>query len=216
MPAAKERLSQLLALVAERRWTPLARELAALALDWPNDYPPTMRSPVMALLEWAARECDMGTRTEIAAHMGGHPELPLSLLNELYLAAPAPLRREILMRNELERDDSEAEEPADAETLLRAARNGCRDFAAMLGGIADIPRAVAQAILSDTSGEPLAVLCRGAGFDRATFSAIVVLRGCRGVSLTVFDTVPEHAAHRLMRHWRAHHVTPHFQAAAAE
>jgi hypothetical protein len=214
MSAAKERLSQLLVLAAERRWTTLARELAELALDWPQQYPPSMRPPVLALLEWAARECDDGTRTEIAARMGGHPELPLSLLNELYLSAPAPLRREILLRNELDRDDGKAGATADAEALLRAARNGVRDFAGTLSGAAEIPRETAQAILSDVSGEPLAVLCRGVGFDRATFSAIAVLRGCRDLPLTVFDTVPDRAARRLMRHWRKQHVMP--QVAAAE
>ena len=215
MPAAKERLSQLLALVAERRWTALAHELARLVLDWPDDYPPSMRPPVLALLEWAARECDAGTRAEIAALMGGHPDLPLSLLNELYLAAPAPLRREILMRNELESDGDEADAAVDAEALLHAARNGTRDFAGMLGGIAAIPRAVAQAVLTDASGEPLAVLCRGAGLDRATFSAVALLRGCRGLPLSVFDTVPEHAAHRIMRHWRKPAEHPHHVLATA-
>ena len=205
MPSAKERLGQLLALAAERRWTALARELAELALDWPADYPQSMRVPVLALLEWAARECDEGSRAEIVAHMGGHPELPLRLLNGLYLAAPAPLRREILMRNELERDDDETGPPADPAALLSAARNGTRDFAGTLSATCAIAKTTAQAILSDASGEALAVLCRGAGLDRATFSALALLRGPHDMPLSVFDTVPDHAAHRLIRHWRVDH-----------
>jgi hypothetical protein len=216
MPSAKERLGQLLALAAERRWTALARELSELVLEWPADYPQSMHAPVLALLERAARECDDGTRAELAAHMGGHPELPLRLLNELYLAAPAPLRREILMRNELERDGDESGPPAELATLLLAARNGTRDFAGMLSTTLAIPRETAQAILRDTSGEPLAVLCRGVGFDRAMFSAIALLQGSDGLSLSVFDSVPDHAAHRLTRQWRSHHVAPHFEATAAE
>ena len=210
MPSAKERLGQLLTLAAERRWTALARELSELVLDWPSDYPQSMRGPVLALLERAARECDGGTRAELAAHMADHPELPLRLLNELYLAAPAPLRREILMRNELERDGDEFGPPGDAPKLLCAARNGTRDFAGALSATVAIPRATAETILCDTSGEPLAVLCRGSGFDRATFSAVALLRGPRGLDLSVFDTVPDHAAHRLTRHWRAHteHTLP--------
>ena len=37
-------------------------------------------------------------------------------------------------------------------------------------------------------GEPLAVLCRGVGLDRASFSAIALLRGAAGLPLAVFDT----------------------------
>jgi hypothetical protein len=177
-------------------------------LDWPADYPEAMRDPVLALLERAARECDEAARSQIAARMGGHSELPLNLLNELYLAAPAPLRREILMRNELESGDDAADAAVDGETLLLVARNGTRDFAGALSEAAAIPRTTAEAILSDASGEALAVLCRGAGLDRATFSAVAVLRGARELPLSVFDTVAEHAAHRLLRYWRAHGEHP--------
>lgn len=215
MPA-KDRLGQLLALAAERRWTALAREVTALVVDWPREFPQAMRAPVLALFELAARECDEATRAEIAGKLGGHPELPLHLLNELYLAAPAPLRREILMRNQLERETASPEAPADANTLIAAARNGTRDFAGALSAVCAIPRDIAQAILSDASGEPLAVLCRGAGLERATFSAIAVLRGPRGLPLSVFETVPDGAARRLTQLWRTHHVAQPGHAQAAE
>jgi hypothetical protein len=207
MAAAKERLDQLLKLAAERRWPVLARELTDLVLAWPQDYPPAMRAPVMALLEAALRQSDETTRAELAARMGGHPELPLRLLNTLYLDAPAPLRREILMRNELEAG-GEDETPADAAGLLAAARNGTRDFAGALGRSAAIPRDVAQAILGEASGEALAVLCRGTGLDRATFSAVALLRGVQDMPLGVFDSVPDHAAARLVHDWRAHNEAP--------
>jgi len=206
MPGAKQHLDELLALAAERRWTALARELASLVLDWPQEYPAAMRAPVLALFERALRECDEAARAEIAPRMGGRPDLPLKLLNELYLAAPAPLRREILMRNELERDGGAAGAPADAALLLRAARNGGRGFAAALSGVCAVPNDIAEAILADKSGEPLAVLCRGAGLDRAIFSSIAILRAPQDVPLNVYDTVPEHAARRLTGQWRSYHA----------
>jgi hypothetical protein len=214
MAAAKERLDQLLKLAAERRWPVLARELTDLALAWPQEYPGAMQVPVLALLQAALRQSDEATRTELAARMGGHPELPLRLLNLVYLVAPSPLRREILMRNELEAD-GEDEAPADAAGLLAAARNGTRDFASALERSAAIPRPTAEAILQDASGEALAVLCRGAGLDRAIFSAVALLR-TQNVPLSVFDSVPQHAAERLVHDWRAHReasVTEHIRAA---
>jgi len=216
MTGAKERLAQLLALAAERRWEALVHELSCLVRDWPGDYPQSMRSPVLALFAWALRECDGETRAAVATEMGGHPEVPLHLLNELYLAAPAPLRREILMRNQLEREDDEPSVPADAASLLSALRSGGRDFAAMLGSVCAIPHDIAQAILSDASGEPLAVLCRGAALDRAVFSAVALLHAPQSLPLDVYDTVPEHAARRLTGQWRSHHDAPPLQAAAAE
>jgi len=216
MAAAKERLDQLLKLAAERRWPILARELTDLVLAWPQDYPSNMLAPVQALLEAALRQSDETTRRELAARMGGHPELPLRLLNLLYLVAPSPLRREILMRNELEKDGETQEVPADAAGLLAAARNGTRDFAGALERSAAIPRRTAEAILQDASGEALAVLCRGAGLDRAIFSAVALLRA-QDVKLSVFDSVPQHAAERLVHDWRAQ-ISPsvHAEHVAAE
>jgi len=208
MAAAKERLDQLLKLAAEQRWALLACELTDLVLAWPQDYPGAMQAPAEALLEAALRQSDQATQAELAARMKGHPELPLRLLNILYLAAPAPLRREILMRNELDKDGETGEAPADAKTLLAAARNGTRDFAAALGRSAAIPRRTAEAILNDASGEALAVLCRGSGMDRATFSAIALLRGGDKLPLGVFDNVPARAAAKLVQFWRTHSAEP--------
>jgi len=216
MAAAKDRLGQLLTLAATRQWQPLARELSALACDWPADYPQAMRTPALALFEWSLRECDEATRVEIARHMGGHPELPLRLLNELYLAAPSPLKREILTRNQLEGEDDASVAPTDAAALIAAARGGAGDFAGALSAVAAIPRDIAEAVLADASGEPLAVLCRGLGLERATFSAVALLHGAKSLPLEVYDTVPDRAARRLAQHWRAHHVVHPRHAQAAE
>jgi len=206
MSSAKERLGRLLTLAAEARWAPLARELADIVLDWPPDFSFSMREPLTALLDQFLRGADRATRAELARRIGGHPELPLHLLNELYLVAPAPVRREILLRNELEPDDAEAARiaAADATALLAIARQPAgRDFASALEAAFGIPHHTAREILDDTSGEPLAVLCRGAGIDRAIYSAVVLLKGPSAIPLSIFDTVPQHAAERLVRHWRA-------------
>jgi hypothetical protein len=207
MAAAKERLDQLLKLAAEARWSVLARELTDLKLDWPGDYPPAMQAPVEALLEMALRQSDPATQAELALRLKSHPGVPLRLLNLLYLAAPAPMRREILLRNELEKDGGE-EIPADAASLLDDARAGRTDFARVLGESTAIPQGIAAAILTDATGEALAVLCRGAGIDRATFSAVALLCGTREMPLAVFDSVPMHAAARLVQFWRAQSDAP--------
>jgi len=215
MAGAKQKLEQLLTLAAARQWATLARELAALARDWPADYPQSMRTPVLVLFERSLGECDEATRREIAATLGGHPDLPLRLLNALYLAAPSPLKREILMRNQLEGGDDAPIPPADARALLIAARDGAHDFAVALAAAAAIPRETAKSVLADASGEPLAVLCRGLGLERATFSAIALLHGPKGMPLAVYDSVPERAARLITQRWHADLARPR-RAQAAE
>jgi hypothetical protein len=214
MSAAKERLGQLMALAAERQWSPLARELCDLAIHWPADYPEAMRAPMAMLFQTALREADGATQAELAGRLSRQSAPPLALMNVLYLAAPAPLRREILMRNEMEPGEVPVLE-ADSEAILAAARDGTRDFAAALG-FAGIPYRIAQTILADPVGEPLAVLCRGLGFDRAIFSALALLRGAATTPLAVFDTVAPRAAARLVQSWRRgeDQTVPHRVAAA--
>ena len=223
MPTAKERLTHLLALAGEgSQRAALAGELADLLLDWPSDFPEAMRAPVVALLEKTARETDDGTRAKLAARLGGHGELPLDLVNEFYLSAPARVRREILMRNELAGEQAGDTAAADAGVLVAVARDGkVHDFTERFGSIFGIAPHTAETILSDISGEALAVLCKGAHLDRAAFSALALLKGTdtgdASARLSVFDTVPQHAAERLTRHWSIHNAPPeHRQTEAAE
>ncbi len=207
MPTAKERLSHLLVLASEgpAQRAPLAGELADLLLDWPTDCPPSMRTPLVALFSMTVREADAQTRAKLAARLGGHGELPLDLVNEFYLYAPPPVRREILTRNELAGDADEDIAAPDAATLLSAARNTMNGaFAERFGASLGIAPQTAQAILADTSAEALAVLCKGAHLDRAMFSALTILKGCSGAQLSVYDSVPQHAAERLTRFWQTH------------
>jgi hypothetical protein len=198
---AKERLAQLLGLAAEQRWSPLARELSDLVLYWPSDWPEAMRPPVVALFETALREADDQTQTVLAGRLAGHRDVPLKLMNLLYLAAPAPLRREILMRNELE-GPTPAALALDEAAVLEAARNRSGDFSGAMMRLAGVPRRVVIAALGDPSGEALAVLCRGLALTRATFSAIALLRGVETLPLCVFDTVAPKAAALLVHAWR--------------
>jgi hypothetical protein len=212
MSTAKERLSHLLALAAEgpRQRAALAGELAELLFDWPLDCPVAMRAPVEALFECTVREADDATRARLAARLGGHPELPLLLVNEFYLFAPPRVRREILLRNELEDGGGLDDAPPDGDALIAAARQA-GDFTGALADAAGVPRTIAERVVADVSGEALAVLCKGARVGRAAFSAVMLLK--IGGPLDAFDGVPQHAAERLLRHWRTMHVA---QAAAAE
>ena len=221
MPTAKERLSHLLELAEEgpAQRTALVGDLADLLLDWPPDWPEAMRPPVAALLEKTACETDDATRAKLAARLGGHGELPLDLINEFYLSAPARVRREILMRNELAGGDDADTAAPDATALLRAARDArVRDFAERFGSAFGIAPQTVQAILADTTAEALAVLCKGAHLDRAMFSALTLLKGAYAndtqARLAAFDTVPQHAAERLTFYWQIHHApAKHAQAA---
>jgi hypothetical protein len=215
MREAKQRLGQLLALAAERRWSPLARELCDLILYWPPGWPEAMRAPVMALFETALREADDETQTVLAGRIAGDTTIPLKLLNILYLAAAAPLRREILMRNALEGPDP-APFAVDRTALVDAARARQGDFTSALAGLAGVSRRIAAAVLADPSGEALAVLSAGTGLDRATFSAIALLKAPPSVPLTVFDTVAPKAAALIVADWRKQAAETKPRIAAAE
>ena len=222
MPTAKERLSHLLVLASEgpAQRASLAGELADLLLDWPQDCPAAMRTPLVSLFSMTVREADSQTRAKLAARLGGHGELPLDLVNEFYLYAPAPVRREILTRNELAGDADEDVAAPDAVKLLSAARNTMNgEFAEHFGASMGIAPQTAMAILADASAEALAVLCKGAHLDRAMFSALTILKGRSpsdaAAQLSVYDSVPQHAAERLTRFWQTHN-TPAQHIRAAE
>jgi hypothetical protein len=96
--------------------------------------------------------------------------------------------------------------PIDSETLLHAARTS-DDFGAALGHLAGLPEELATAIAGDAGA--LAVLCKGAGISRATFSAIAILAGpVRSVHenfamLSAYDRVPANGATQLLAFWQA-------------
>jgi len=206
MPTPKERLSHLLELAArgagER--AALAGEVADLLLDWPDAYPTSMRATFESLLEKIVREMDLGARAALAPRFHGRDDVPLTLLNEFFLCAPDEMRAAILARN----DAAGATDalPIDSGALLEAARSG-KDFAAALARRAGLGEGLAAQIAGD--GGALAVLCKGAGISRATFSAIAILAGPpRPVDesfamLAAYDRVPASGAMQLLAFWQA-------------
>jgi hypothetical protein len=201
---SRDRLNHLLDLAAQGPdgRAALLDDLAGLLIDWPADYAQAMRAPFEALFEKTARETDRFGRAAVAPKLAGHDELPVALLNEFFLDAPTPLRSEILKRNAA-LDTGAEPARADGEALVAAARrtvNGA--FAEIFASALSLERALAQAILDDASGEALAVACKGAGIDRAAYSAVALLAGCPPSQLAAYDTIDGAAAERLTRFWQ--------------
>lgn len=206
----RERLNHLLELAGQGAagQAALFGELAELLLDWPADYAQAMRAPFETLLQKTAREVDAPTRAALAQRLRGHDELPVCLLNEFFLDAPCDVRARILARNEM--DGADSGEPAgdavDGAALVGAARTTNGAFAETFAAMLSLPQAVATEILADETRQALAIACKGAGIDRAAFSAIAVLAdptGTAAARLAAFDAVPQAAADRLTRLWRA-------------
>jgi hypothetical protein len=208
MPTPKERLGHLLELAGQgpQQRAALAGEVADMLLDWPAQYPLAMRATFEALLEKIAREMDIDALGGLAARFEGRAEARLALLNELFLAASAEMKDATLARN-----DAQAVMAAvavDDEALLAAARTQ-QDFPAALAKLAGVPGAIAAGIVADKSGRALAVVCRAANVNRATFSAIVVLAGPERAAhgnfspLSVYDKVPANGSVHLLAFWRA-------------
>jgi hypothetical protein len=219
MPTPKERLSHLLELAArgpgER--AALAGEVAELLLDWPVQYPPAMRATFETLLEKIVCEVDATERAALAARFEGRDDFPLPLLNEFFLCASAQMKDAILARN----DVAGACESGlvDADALLCAARAAAQDFTPALARLAGIAESLAAEIVRD--GGALAVLCKGAGVSRATFSAIAILAGPprtvheNFAMLAAYDRVPANGAAHLLAFWRAGAVPQELESADA-
>ncbi|MBV8977834.1 MAG: hypothetical protein JO261_00570 [Alphaproteobacteria bacterium] len=201
--SSRERLNRLLDLASRGPGAAatLLDELADLLLDWPIDYAQAMRGPFEALLEKTAREADAPARARLLTRIAGRPELPLSLCNTFFLDAEAEARMRILERNAA----LDGDEPAcrvDACGLVTAARktmNGA--FVPLFASALSLPGDLAARILADRHA--LAIAAKGAGLDRAAYSALALLTGADAASLGVYDEIPERGAAGLMRFWRA-------------
>ena len=205
MPTPKERLSHLLELAAKgkEQRAALADEVAALLLDWPTQYPPAMRASFEALLEKIAREVDVAGRRALAERFVHAGDASLSLLNELFLAAPETMKRDILRRNDAHAIGSMT--GIDGAALLAAAR-ARGEFASTLARLVAVPHAIAQEILRDRSCLALAVVAKGGGLQRPLFSAITILTTASPddvTSLSQFESVPANGAANLLAFWRA-------------
>lgn len=224
MPTPRERLSHLLELAAQgaSERAALGGEVADLLLDWPAQYPAAMRGTFEALLEKIVREMDGAARAALAPRFASRDDFALPLMNEFFLHAPDAMQDTILARNDAA---GVAEGDAvDGEDLLGAARLAPKAFAPVLAQMTGIPAGLADAIIADARA--LAALAKGAGINRATFSAIAILAGpVRSVHenfqmLSLYDRVPENGARHLLAFWRTHGdaepLTPRTASRAAE
>lgn len=80
--AASQRLSHLLQLADQgpALRAALAEEVVELLLDWPPDYPQSMRNVCEALLAKAARDVDAATCARLRERLAGIPDLAARLL----------------------------------------------------------------------------------------------------------------------------------------
>ena len=208
MPTPKERLSHLLELAAQgaAERAALAGEVTDLLLDWPAEYPAATRETFAALLEKIVREMDDTAQAALAPRLQGRNDFPLSLLNELFLAAPEGMKDALLARNNAVM--AVRRQTVNADALLVAARTTA-NFAPALSRALSIPLPLIARILADRSGRALAAICRSTGINRASFSAIMILAGpVRAVHqnfamLSVFDRVPENGAANLLVYWQS-------------
>ncbi len=184
----------------------LALELCELLADWPMKYPASMREPFETLLEKCVREVDGATRARVARRMAASAQAPVALLNELFFDAPADAKGAIVARN-ARANGHRANEPADEARLVAAARgqrsdNFAGDFAALLG----IAPRTARRILSEPTGDALAIACKGAHLTRAAYSTLAVLFApdaqARETRLAAYEAVPQDGADELLRFWR--------------
>ena len=215
MSDAKDRLTHLLDLAG--RNTPdgrlaLVRELSALLLDWPEDYPLAMRMHFDRLLEKAAQDVDHDTRAMLATRFAAQPDAPVALLNQLFFDAPDAVKTAILRRNALASDDAPPQDignGVDEGALIAAARKSCRDdLAAQFAKALGVDGALAKRILHEPSGGALAAACKAVHLKRATYSTLALLFAPETAEkeqrLGAYDSVPQEGAENLIRFWRTH------------
>ncbi len=207
----RERLTRLVHLAgdpAAGSQEELTNEVADLLLNWPQNYPAAMREPFEALLEKAICDIEPDARALLAKRFAGR-NLPLSLLNALFLDATPEVKSEILSRNAA----SQTESPPrliDERALLAAARAAEPDqLADVIAACFSVSGSIAAATLADTSAYNLATLCKGVCLSRAAYSALAVLTepaASYGESyrrLTAYDAIPEAGARTLLRFWQS-------------
>lgn len=220
MANARERLTHLVELASQsapEKSRALALELCDLLLDWPEDYSAAMRAPFEALVEKVVRGLDPATRKLVAARLASSAATPVDLLNGFFFDVPTEMKQTILARNDLADSPLEAVAHGDnAESVLleatRASANS--DFVSLLRKCLAIDSTAAELVANDARA--FAIVCKGAQFNRATWSSVSLLRfGAHPVSieadyahLDLFDDIPPNAASRMLRYWRRHSDAP--------
>ncbi len=105
------------------------------------------------------------------------------------------------------------------ETLLvRLLRHGeVSKFVIGFARFTEIDRRMADRVIFDESGEPLAVACKANGFSQSTFSTLVLLLHNPGGKqsqamlklLNTYSSLPVSSAQRVMRFWRLRQLSRH-------
>jgi len=186
----------------------IALELASALCEWPADDPERMRSAYALLLEKIAPQLDRDTRKELVARLAQQPDIPLGLMSELFFDASDDIRASVLARHGEEPANVDAITPdLNEAALIRAVRDyPPEQFGRVMAGLVGIPASTTCRIIGDGSGEGLAILCKGAGLSRVTFSTMVMLTEVSLESaqrkLEQFVPVPEGAAASMFRFWR--------------
>jgi hypothetical protein len=207
MSDARARLNSLVELAtqnAPEKRRELAIELCDLLLDWPANYPPSMREPFEALLEKTVRLIDRDTRHALIARIASAPGVRREFLNEFFFDASPDLRTTILERNS--HCEISTTLSVDEGALVKAARGG-DDFADIFAQYLGVASETAARIVGDPSAQSLALAIKGAHLGRASFSALVLLV-CPGKPseiesrLAAFDAVDESAAAAMLSYWR--------------
>jgi hypothetical protein len=190
----------------------LAQELADVLLDWPESYPVSAREPFIVLLGKTIRDVDDAVRATLAQRFLHHQDAPLTVLNELFFAAPAEMKDEIIGRN---CDDTSAGDEVcalDEVSLVTLAREHPESFDRRFADALNLRIQTARDILQDSSGRALALALKGAAAGRATYSTIAVLvdrvRAAEDsyLRLASFDIVPPNAARRMLSYWRTQYA----------
>ncbi len=168
----------------------------------------------------------------VLAPLATRPDLPSPIAFELFWSVPAELRRYLLSRFLTDSEmltkilkitqamqvgeasgDTAVKERQGADAVISRLRNGKLDDAAsILGEMADIQAETAARIIADRQGEPLAVVLKALGINRAKFAEIIellkqpdcgIIDGDRSTSELqgVFDSLSFNKARVLLTYW---------------
>ena len=224
----------LLRLIARRRVISTALSDQLIAFD--------DTSVILALVRNNGASFSQHAFLRLADHACRHPsvlaplatraDLPPPIAFELFWFVPAELRRYLLSRFLTDSEmltkilkitqamqggetggDARPQERQSAETIVSKLQDGRLDDAAtILGEMADIQAATAARIISDRQGEPLAVVFKALGVNRAKFEEIVELLKQPGCAIIkedratselqgIFDSLSFNKARVLLTYW---------------
>jgi hypothetical protein len=99
--------------------------------------------------------------------------------------------------------------PADLASLLREGPSARTTFLLVFAKLVDVEFEVIQRAVEGSDLDTLALLCRGAGFDRGLFVTLAVGLDKAGDGLAkaeafgaLYESVPVQAAQRAIRFWK--------------